>query len=97
LLEVRHLNAFYGAVQVLHDINLTVNAGEVVGLVGANAAGKSSLMFTMAGLRTSHQGDVLLNGVTINDLPAYERPAMGLVLVPERRRLFPFMTVLENL
>jgi branched-chain amino acid transport system ATP-binding protein len=97
LLEVRHLNAFYGAVQVLHDINLTVNAGEIVGLVGANAAGKSSLMFTMAGLRTSHQGDVLLNGVTINDLPAYERPAMGLVLVPERRRLFPFMTVLENL
>jgi branched-chain amino acid transport system ATP-binding protein len=97
LLEVRHLNAFYGAVQVLHDINLTVNAGEMVGLVGANAAGKSSLMFTMAGLRTSHQGDVLLDGVTINDLPAYARPAKGLVLVPERRRLFPFMTVLENL
>jgi branched-chain amino acid transport system ATP-binding protein len=97
LLEVRHLNAFYGAVQVLHDINLTVNTGEIVGLVGANAAGKSSLMFTMAGLRTSHQGDVLLKGVTINDLPAYARPAKGLVLVPERRRLFPFMTVLENL
>jgi branched-chain amino acid transport system ATP-binding protein len=97
LLEVRHLNAFYGAVQVLHDINLTVNTGEIVGLVGANAAGKSSLMFTMAGLRTSHQGDVLLEGVTINDLPAYARPAKGLVLVPERRRLFPFMTVLENL
>jgi branched-chain amino acid transport system ATP-binding protein len=97
LLEVRHLNAFYGAVQVLHDINLAVNAGEIVGLVGANAAGKSSLMFTMAGLRTSHQGDVLLDGMTINDLPAYQRPAMGLVLVPERRRLFPFMTVLENL
>lgn len=97
MLEVRHLNAFYGAVQVLHDINLSVNAGEIVGLVGANAAGKSSLMFTMAGMRTSNQGNVLLNGVTIDDLPAYERPAMGLVLVPERRRLFPFMTVLENL
>jgi branched-chain amino acid transport system ATP-binding protein len=97
LLEVRHLNAFYGDVQVLHDINLTVNTGEIVGLVGANAAGKSSLMFTMAGLRTSYQGDVLLEGVTINELPAYARPAKGLVLVPERRRLFPFMTVLENL
>lgn len=97
MLDVRHLNAFYGDVQVLHDINLTVKAGEIVGLVGANAAGKSSLMFTMAGLRTSHQGDVLLDGVTINHLPAYERPAKGLVLVPERRRLFPFMTVLENL
>ena len=97
MLDVKHLNAFYGDVQVLHDINLTVRAGEIVGLVGANAAGKSSLMFTMAGLRTSHQGDVLLDGVTINHLAAYERPAKGLVLVPERRRLFPFMTVLENL
>ena len=97
MLEVRHLNAFYGAVQVLHDVNLFVGAGEIVGLVGANAAGKSTLMFTLAGLRTTHQGEVLLDGVAIDDLPPYERPKRGLVLVPERRRLFPFMTVLENL
>jgi branched-chain amino acid transport system ATP-binding protein len=97
LLEVRNLDAFYGAVQVLHGINLTVGSGEIVGLVGANAAGKSSLMFTVAGLRTTHQGMVLLDGAAINDLPAWERPSKGLVLVPERRRLFPFMTVLENL
>ena len=97
MLEVRNLNAFYGAVQVLHDVNLSVSAGEIVGLVGANAAGKSTLMFTLAGLRTTHQGEVLLDGVAIDDLPPYERPKRGLVLVPERRRLFPFMTVLENL
>jgi branched-chain amino acid transport system ATP-binding protein len=97
LLEVRRLNAFYGAVQVLHDVNLFVGAGEIVGLVGANAAGKSSLMFTLAGLRTTHQGEVLLEGIAIDRLSAFERPAKGLVLVPERRRLFPFMTVLENL
>jgi branched-chain amino acid transport system ATP-binding protein len=97
VLEVRNLDAFYGAVQVLHGINLTVGSGEIVGLVGANAAGKSSLMFTVAGLRTTHQGDVLLDGIAIDDLPAWERPPKGLVLVPERRRLFPFMTVLENL
>jgi branched-chain amino acid transport system ATP-binding protein len=97
LLEVRHLNAFYGAVQVLHDVNLFVGAGEIVGLVGANAAGKSTLMFTLAGLRTSHQGEVLLDGVAVDALAPYERPKRGLVLVPERRRLFPFMTVLENL
>jgi branched-chain amino acid transport system ATP-binding protein len=97
LLEVRNLNAFYGAVHVLHDVNLSVGAGEIVGLVGANAAGKSSLMFTLAGLRTTYRGEVLLEGVAMDDLPAYERPAKGLVLVPERRRLFPFMTVLENL
>jgi branched-chain amino acid transport system ATP-binding protein len=97
LLEVRHLNAFYGDVQVLHDVNLYVGAGEIVGLVGANAAGKSSLMFTLAGLRTTHRGEVLLEGVAVDRLSAFERPAKGLVLVPERRRLFPFMTVLENL
>jgi branched-chain amino acid transport system ATP-binding protein len=97
LLEVKHINAFYGAVQVLHDVNLHVGAGEIVGLVGTNAAGKSSLMFTLAGLRTTYQGEVLLEGVAVDELPAYERPARGLVLVPERRRLFPFMTVLENL
>ncbi|MDO9412446.1 MAG: ATP-binding cassette domain-containing protein, partial [Pseudolabrys sp.] len=60
MLEVRNLNASYGAVQVLHDVNLTVGAGEIVGLVGANAAGKSTLMFTLAGLRTTYQGEVLL-------------------------------------
>jgi branched-chain amino acid transport system ATP-binding protein len=97
LLEVRNLNAFYGAVQVLHDVNLSVAAGEIVGLVGANAAGKSTLMFTLAGLRTIYRGEVLLEGVAVDNLPAYERPGKGLVLVPERRRLFPFMTVLENL
>jgi len=97
LLEVRGLNAFYGAVQVLYDINLFVGSGEIVGLVGANAAGKSTLMFTLAGLRTTYKGEVLLDGSTVDDLPAFERPSRGLVLVPERRRLFPFMTVLENL
>jgi branched-chain amino acid transport system ATP-binding protein len=97
LLEVRNLNASYGAVQILHDVNLKVGKGEIVGLVGANAAGKSTLMFTMAGLRTTYQGEVLLEGEAMDGLPAYERPARGLVLVPERRRLFPFMTVLEHL
>jgi branched-chain amino acid transport system ATP-binding protein len=97
LLEVRDLNANYGAVQVLRDVNLSVPTGKIVGLVGANAAGKSTLMFTLAGLRTSHTGHVLLDGQPIDALKAYERPARGLVLVPERRRLFPFMNVLENL
>jgi branched-chain amino acid transport system ATP-binding protein len=97
LLEVRKLNAFYGSVQVLHDINLTVPKGKIVGLVGANAAGKSTLMFTLAGLRTTYDGQILLDGSAVDHLPAYERPQRGLVLVPERRRLFPFMTVLENL
>jgi branched-chain amino acid transport system ATP-binding protein len=97
LLEIRDLNAFYGAVQVLHGINLTLAAGEIVGLVGANAAGKSTLMFTLAGLRTTCTGQILFNEKSIANLAAYDRVPLGLVLVPERRRLFPFMTVLENL
>jgi branched-chain amino acid transport system ATP-binding protein len=97
LLEVRGLNAFYGPVQVLHDVSLSVPTGSMVGLVGANAAGKSTLMFTLAGLRTTHTGEMLLDGRPLSRLPAYERVSRGLVLVPERRRLFPFMTVLENL
>jgi branched-chain amino acid transport system ATP-binding protein len=97
LLEVKRLNAFYGPVQVLHDVNLSVPTGHIVGLVGANAAGKSTLMFTLAGLRTTHTGEILLDGRSLSGLPAYDRVSRGLVLVPERRRLFPFMTVLENL
>src|ERR1700753_819349 len=83
--------------QVLHGVNLAVGAGEIVGLVGANAAGKSSLMFTLAGLRTTNRGAVLLDGDDIGGLSPWERPSRGLVLVPERRRLFPFLTGLENL
>jgi branched-chain amino acid transport system ATP-binding protein len=97
LLEVKSLSAFYGPIQVLHDVTLSVGTGEIVGLVGANAAGKSTLMFTLAGLRTRHTGAILLEGASIGHLPAYERADCGLVLVPERRRLFPFMTVRENL
>jgi branched-chain amino acid transport system ATP-binding protein len=97
LLEIKNLNAFYGPIQVLHDIDLSLGAGEIVGLVGANAAGKSTLMFTLAGLRTTCTGQILFNGQSIADLAAYDRVPLGLVLVPERRRLFPFMSVLENL
>ena len=97
MLEVKDLNAFYGPVQVLHGVNLTVSAGEIVGLVGSNAAGKSTLMFTLAGMRTTYTGSILLDGESVDALPAYERVPRGLVLVPERRRLFPFMNVLENL
>jgi branched-chain amino acid transport system ATP-binding protein len=97
LLRVEKLNAFYGPVHILHDIDLEVHTGQIVALVGANAAGKSTLMFTLAGLRARSEGSVSIGSERIDILPAYERVLRGLVLVPERRRLFPFMTVLENL
>jgi branched-chain amino acid transport system ATP-binding protein len=95
--RVEQLNAFYGPVQILHDIDLTVETGEIVGLVGANAAGKSTLMFSLAGLRTRCTGRISIGDDRIEAFPAFDRVRRGLVLVPERRRLFPFMTVIENL
>jgi len=97
LLEIRDLTASYGPIDVLHGINLSLRRGEIVGLVGANAAGKSTLMFTLAGLRTRCSGQIVFDGREIQNVAAYDRVPLGLVLVPERRRLFRFMTVLENL
>jgi branched-chain amino acid transport system ATP-binding protein len=97
LLSVQNLNAYYGPVQILHDIELTVETGQIVALVGANAAGKSTLLYSLAGLRTRCTGELSVFGERIDALLPYDRVLRGLVLVPERRRLFPFMTVLENL
>ncbi len=97
MLEVENLDAFYGQIHVLHGVSLSIKAGDIVGLVGANAAGKSTLMYSLAGLRTTCAGKIRLKNEAIEDMPTHERVRRGLVLVPERRRLFPFMTVLENL
>ena len=97
MLEVDTLDAFYGPAQVLHGLTLAVGAGETIGLVGANAAGKSTLMFSLAGLRTRTRGRIAFEGADLARLPAHARAARGLVLIPERRRLFPFMSVRENL
>ena len=97
MLRLEKLNAFYGPIQVLHDIDIEVGHGEVVALVGANAAGKSTTMYSVAGLRTRCTGAIWLGDERIDALPPFERMPRGLVLVPERRRLFPFMTVMENL
>jgi branched-chain amino acid transport system ATP-binding protein len=97
MLRVHSLNAFYDRTQVLHDINLRVDEREIVGLVGANGAGKSSTLLSIAGIKTRMEGEIWLDGERIDRLPAYERVQRAIVLIPERRRLFPFMTVLENL
>jgi branched-chain amino acid transport system ATP-binding protein len=97
MLRVSRLCAYYDRTQVLDDINLHVDEHEIVGLVGANGAGKSSALLSIIGIKTRTEGEIWLNGERIDSLPAYERVRRALVLIPERRRLFPFMTVLENL
>ena len=97
LLEVRALDAFYGDFQALFGVSLTVTAGEVVAVVGANGAGKSTLLNAIAGLMPARPDAVLFDGQPIGGKPAYAIVTRGIALVPEGRRLFPSLSVEENL
>jgi branched-chain amino acid transport system ATP-binding protein len=97
LLDIRQLSVFYSGLQVLWDVSLYVNQGEIVTLLGANGAGKTTLVQSIFGLTRDRRGQVLFEGVEITGLPVYEVVKRGLSLVPEKRELFPKMTVEENL
>ncbi len=97
MLEVRHISAGYGKVQVLHDLSLGVRAGEILCLLGRNGAGKTTLLKTIMGLVRARSGEILLEGVPLNDLPAYKVPRQGVGYIPQGRRLFAELTVAENL
>jgi len=97
LLEIRNLSSGYGDVQVLWDVSLEVRQGEVVALIGANGAGKTTLLKTIAGLVRPQQGDVVLDGRVISAIDAADRVKLGVALVPEGRRLFSRLSVIENL
>ncbi len=96
-LAVEGVVAGYDDAEVLHGVGLELNAGEIVGLLGANGAGKSSLCAVIAGLLKPTSGVVYLAGIDLTDLPAYRRARAGLHLVPEARGIFPGLTVEENL
>ena len=87
----------YGQLEALSDVSLTVRPGETVAIIGANGAGKSTLMRTVAGLHAPSAGSVLFDGRDITFEPAHVRVSRGLVMVPEGRRLFPSLTLEENL
>ena len=97
LLAVRDLAAFYGDFQALFGIDLEVGAGEVVAVIGANGAGKSTLLRSIVGLIGTKRGAIELDGQRIDSLPAHAIVARGIALVPEGRRLFPSLSVEENL
>ena len=97
MLEINALNVYYDAIHVLKDISLTVNEGEVVTLIGANGAGKTTTLRTVSGLKKSVSGSIKLDGEEISALPPQQRVKRGLLQVPEGRRVFPDMTVQENL
>jgi branched-chain amino acid transport system ATP-binding protein len=97
LLSVRGVTAFYGRVQALKGIDLDVNAGEIVALIGANGAGKSTMMMTVCGNPRARDGSIVFDGHDITQLPTHEIARLKLAQSPEGRRIFPRMTVLENL
>lgn len=97
VLEVRNIEVFYGDVQVIWDVSFEVKRGEVVALVGANGAGKSTTLKTISGILRPRKGDILFEGMTIHKTEPYRLTEMGIALCPEARRLFVEMTVEENL
>ncbi len=97
MLELSGVNTFYGPSHVLHDVSLKVNKGEIVALLGANAAGKTTTMKTIFGLVRPRGGTITFEGKRIDGRPTSEIVASGLALVPEARRIFSRMTVYENL
>ena len=97
MLALEAVDAFYGDLQALYGVALEVTAGEIVALIGANAAGKSTTLRVISGLLNPRRGRVLFDGKPIERMPAHERVSLGIVQVPEGRRLFPFLSVRENL
>ncbi len=97
MLEIQEADQYYDDLQVLHGVSLTVNQGEIVALVGPNAAGKSTTINMISGIIKPKRGRITFQGQRVDTLPAHAIVELGIVQIPEGRGLFPFMTVLENL
>jgi branched-chain amino acid transport system ATP-binding protein len=97
MLRIQNVHAFYGQIEALRGVSLEVGKGEIVTLIGSNGAGKTTLLMTVCGSPTARSGQVHLDGADITRQPTYEIMRRGLAHAPEGRRIFPRMTVLENL
>jgi len=97
LLHVKDLNTFYGPIHVLQGISLSVKEGEIVGLLGRNGMGKSTTLKTIMGLVRPKSGSVIYRGMDLAGCPPYKVAKAGIGFVPEERRIFPNLTVLDNL
>lgn len=97
LLEVEDLHVYYGRIEAIKGISFTVDEGEIVTLIGANGAGKSTTLKTISGVRPVAHGRVMFDGEDITNMPAHKRTEIGICQSPEGRGIFPGMTVMENL
>lgn len=97
MLEVNNLNVKYGAIHAIHDVSLKVNDGEIVSLIGANGAGKTTILHTISGLKSAFSGDIIYNGNDLRKIEPSKIVTLGMSHVPEGRHVFSQMTVKENL
>lgn len=97
MLEIRDLEVYYGMIQAIKGISFEVNEGEVIALIGANGAGKTTILHTITGLINAQSGSVTFEGKDITKVPAHKIVSMGMAHVPEGRRVFANLTVLQNL
>lgn len=97
MLKIDSIVVNYGNFEALHGISMDVKEGEIVALLGGNGAGKSTTINTISGLTSLQAGNVVFQGVNINNVPRHERVKLGIIQVPEGRKLFPSMTVMDNL
>ena len=97
MLEVRNIQTYYGNIQALKNVSLTINEGEIVTLIGANGAGKSTTLMSICGVTPPRHGEIVFRGQPIQNLSAEKIVSLGICQVPEGRHIFPQMSVLENL
>ena len=97
MLEIKDLEVYYGMIQAIKGVSFEVNEGEVIALIGANGAGKTTILHTITGLLEAKQGSVSFDGKDITKIPAHKIVSMGMAHVPEGRRVFANLTVLQNL
>ena len=97
MLEINNLNVSYGAIHAIHDVSLTVNDGEIVSLIGANGAGKTTILHTITGLKKAESGSMIYDGHDLTKTEPSKIITLGMAHVPEGRHIFPAMTVAENL
>lgn len=97
MLKIKNIQTFYGNIQALKDVSIEINEGEIVTLIGANGAGKTTTLMSICGITPPRTGEILFDGDPIHGMAAEKIVQQGIVQVPEGRRIFPDMTVLENL
>ena len=97
MLEIRDLEVFYGMIQAIKGVSFEVNEGEVIALIGANGAGKTTILHTITGLLTPKKGQVIFEGQDITKVPAHKIVSLGMAHVPEGRRVFSHLSVYQNL